>query len=319
MDAYERWVKAAARIPCRAQKPRAAFRSSRSTRPWMRTTSATRPPSAARRVSVHPRHLPEHVPRPPLDDAALRRLGQPGGHQRALPLPARARPDRALGRARPADPDGDGLGPPAGAGRRSARSASRSTRSPTWSAIFDGIPLDRVSTSFTINATAPILLAMYQVVGERQGVEPARLRGTVQNDILKEYLARKTYIYPPEPSLRLVADVIEYCTAHLPSSTRSPSAGTTCARRAATPSRRSRSPSRTRARTSRRSSTAASRSTTSRRASASTSPRCATSSRRSPSTGRRGASGRASCGSASAPRTPSRGCCACSPAATAPR
>jgi methylmalonyl-CoA mutase N-terminal domain/subunit len=82
--------------------------------------------------------------------------------------------------------------------------------------IFQGIPLDRVSTSFTINATAPILLAMYQVVGEKQGVEPARLRGTMQNDILKEYLARKTYIYPPEPSLRLVTDVIEYCTAHLP-------------------------------------------------------------------------------------------------------
>ena len=82
--------------------------------------------------------------------------------------------------------------------------------------VFAGIPLDQVSTSFTINATAPILLAMYQVVGERQGVEPARLRGTVQNDILKEFLARKTYIYPPAPSLRLVADVIEYATRELP-------------------------------------------------------------------------------------------------------
>jgi methylmalonyl-CoA mutase N-terminal domain/subunit len=82
--------------------------------------------------------------------------------------------------------------------------------------IFDGIPLDRISTSFTINATAPILLAMYQVVGERQGVDPAVLRGTVQNDILKEYLARKTYIYPPGPSMRLAADVIEYCSRTLP-------------------------------------------------------------------------------------------------------
>ena len=82
--------------------------------------------------------------------------------------------------------------------------------------IFDGIPLERVSTSFTINATAPILLAMYQVVGERQGVDPARLRGTVQNDVLKEFLARKTYIYPPEPSLRLATDVIEYATRVLP-------------------------------------------------------------------------------------------------------
>lgn len=82
--------------------------------------------------------------------------------------------------------------------------------------IFEGIPLDTVSTSFTINATAPILLAMYQVVGEKQGVEPAVLRGTIQNDILKEYLARKTYIYPPGPSMRLAADVIEYCTQALP-------------------------------------------------------------------------------------------------------
>jgi methylmalonyl-CoA mutase N-terminal domain/subunit len=82
--------------------------------------------------------------------------------------------------------------------------------------VFEGIPLDQVSTSFTINATAPILLAMYQVVGEKQGVAPSELRGTVQNDILKEFLARKTYIYPPEPSLRLTADVIEYCTRELP-------------------------------------------------------------------------------------------------------
>jgi methylmalonyl-CoA mutase N-terminal domain/subunit len=82
--------------------------------------------------------------------------------------------------------------------------------------VFGGIPLDRVSTSFTINATAPVLLAMYQVAGEKQGVDPAELRGTVQNDILKEFLARKTYIYPPGPSLRLVADVIEYAARHLP-------------------------------------------------------------------------------------------------------
>jgi methylmalonyl-CoA mutase, N-terminal domain len=82
--------------------------------------------------------------------------------------------------------------------------------------IFHGIDLSRVSTSFTINATAPILLAMYQVVAERQGVAAADVRGTVQNDILKEYLARKTYIFPPQPSLRLVTDVIEYCAAELP-------------------------------------------------------------------------------------------------------
>jgi len=76
--------------------------------------------------------------------------------------------------------------------------------------LFHGIPLDRVSTSMTINATAPILLAMYIAVGEEQGVPLAKLEGTLQNDILKEYIARGTYIYPPEPSLRLVADVFRF-------------------------------------------------------------------------------------------------------------
>jgi len=77
--------------------------------------------------------------------------------------------------------------------------------------LFHGIPLDRVSTSMTINATAGILLAMYVVVGEEQGVAPAQLQGTIQNDILKEYAARGTYIYPPEPSLRLITDILRYC------------------------------------------------------------------------------------------------------------
>jgi len=82
--------------------------------------------------------------------------------------------------------------------------------------LFDGIPLDKVSTSMTINATAPIILAMYIAVARRQGVDPKVLRGTVQNDILKEYVARGTYIFPPEPSLRLAVDVMEYCSQNLP-------------------------------------------------------------------------------------------------------
>ncbi len=82
--------------------------------------------------------------------------------------------------------------------------------------LFDGIPLDRVSVSMTINATAPVLLAMLQAVADRQGVPWDRLDGTTQNDILKEYVARGTYIFPPEPSLRLVADVVEHCVHHLP-------------------------------------------------------------------------------------------------------
>jgi methylmalonyl-CoA mutase N-terminal domain/subunit len=76
--------------------------------------------------------------------------------------------------------------------------------------LFRGIPLDRVSTSMTINATAAILLAMYVVVGEEQGVAPAALSGTIQNDILKEYIARGTYIFPPAPSLRLIGDIFRY-------------------------------------------------------------------------------------------------------------
>ena len=83
-------------------------------------------------------------------------------------------------------------------------------------ALFDGIPLDRVSTSMTINATAIVLLALYIAVAKRQGVPLARLSGTVQNDILKEYIARGTYIYPPRPSLRIVTDIFAFCERELP-------------------------------------------------------------------------------------------------------
>src|ERR1700757_3614137 len=83
-------------------------------------------------------------------------------------------------------------------------------------ALFDDIPLDKVSTSMTINAPAAVLLLMYQTVAEEQGADPAALSGTIQNDILKEYIARGTYIYPPRPSLRLVADTFAYCKAELP-------------------------------------------------------------------------------------------------------
>jgi methylmalonyl-CoA mutase N-terminal domain/subunit len=82
--------------------------------------------------------------------------------------------------------------------------------------IFDGISLDQISTSFTINATAPIILAMYILVAEKQGVDPKKLRGTIQNDILKEYIARGTWIFPPEPSIKLVGDVVAYCTKEVP-------------------------------------------------------------------------------------------------------
>ncbi|SHH22088.1 acyl-CoA mutase large subunit family protein [Halobaculum gomorrense] len=83
--------------------------------------------------------------------------------------------------------------------------------------VFDGIPLDEVSTSMTINAPASILLAMYIAVGDRQGVDREELRGTIQNDIMKEYIARNLYIYPPEQSMRLITDIFEFCAEEVPS------------------------------------------------------------------------------------------------------
>ncbi len=82
--------------------------------------------------------------------------------------------------------------------------------------LFQDIPLDKVSTSMTINATAPILLAMYIALGKKQGIEPTKLNGTIQNDILKEYIARGTHIFPPRPSMRLTTDIFAYCAEQVP-------------------------------------------------------------------------------------------------------
>ena len=82
--------------------------------------------------------------------------------------------------------------------------------------LFDGIPLDKVSTSMTINAPAAILLAMYIAVAEQQGISPKKLRGTIQNDILKEYSSRGTYIFPPKPSMRIVTDILSFCSGNVP-------------------------------------------------------------------------------------------------------
>jgi methylmalonyl-CoA mutase N-terminal domain/subunit len=83
--------------------------------------------------------------------------------------------------------------------------------------LFDGIDLSRVSTSMTINATAAVLLLMYQIVAEENGIDPRTIKGTIQNDILKEYIARGTYIYPAKPSMRVTTDIFAYCAAELPS------------------------------------------------------------------------------------------------------
>ena len=82
--------------------------------------------------------------------------------------------------------------------------------------LLDGIPLDKVSISMTINAPAAILLAMVIAVGKRQGVPMKQLRGTIQNDILKEYIARGTYIFPPRPSMRLITDIFDFCSREVP-------------------------------------------------------------------------------------------------------
>ena len=161
--------------------------------------------------------------------------------------------------------------------------------------LLAGLPLDEVTTSMTINATAATLLLLYELVGEEQGVDPAALRGTIQNDILKEYVARGTYIYPPRPSMRLVTDTFAYCQrAPARAGTRSRSPATTSARPARRRSRRSPSRSPTASPTSRPRSTRASASTSSPRGSASSSTRTTTCSRRSRSSVPRAGCGRGS-------------------------
>ena len=84
------------------------------------------------------------------------------------------------------------------------------------STLFDSIPLDKVSTSMTINSTASILLAFYIALAKKQGADLKKISGTIQNDLLKEYAARGTYIYPPKPSMRIITDIFEYCSKEIP-------------------------------------------------------------------------------------------------------
>jgi methylmalonyl-CoA mutase, N-terminal domain len=125
------------------------------------------------------------------------------------------------------------------------------------------LPLDKVTTSMTINSTAAILLLMYELVAEEQGVPSEQISGTIQNDLLKEYIARGTYVYPPRPSMRIITDIFAYCASTSRSGTRSRSRATTSARRARRRCRRSPSRSPTPSPTCRRPSTPASTSTSS--------------------------------------------------------
>jgi methylmalonyl-CoA mutase N-terminal domain/subunit len=159
--------------------------------------------------------------------------------------------------------------------------------------LLEGIPLDKVSTSMTINSPAAMLVASTSWSGRKQGVAPSQLSGTVQADILKEFIAQKEYIYPPRPSMRIIVDMIRYCTEHMPKWNSSPSPATTSARRARRRRRSWRSRCETASSTCSGAPTPAWTSTASRRGSASSSTRTRTSSRRSPSSARPGASGRA--------------------------
>ena len=158
---------------------------------------------------------PVDVPRPSVDDAAVRRLRHSRGDERALPLPPRARADGALDRLRHADAHGLRLGPRALARRGRAGGVAVDSLADAET-LFAGIPLGDVSTSMTINSPAAILLAYYVCVGEQQGVPREKLRGTAQTDILKEYIAQKEWIFPPEPSMRLVVDMVEFCSREMP-------------------------------------------------------------------------------------------------------
>ena len=177
--------------------------------------------------------------------------------------------------------------------------------------LFDGIPLGEVTTSMTINAPAAILLAFYVCVAERQGVSRDRLGGTIQTDILKEYIAQKEWCFPIDPAMRIVTDMVEFCSRRaaalapdldlrLPHPRgrldRAAGAGVHARRRLRLRAGRDRP--------------RASTSTTSRRACRSSSTRTSTSSRRSPSTAPRAASGRARCATRSGRPTRRRGACA---------
>jgi methylmalonyl-CoA mutase N-terminal domain/subunit len=157
--------------------------------------------------------------------------------------------------------------------------------------LFEGIPLDDVSTSMTINSPAAMLLAMYVIVGEKQGVPPEQLTGTVQADILKEFIAQKEYIFPPRPSMRVIVDMIRYCTEHMPKWNSISISGYHIRRRARRPRRSWPSRCATASSTCSGAWTRAWTWTASRRASPSSSTRTATSSRRSRNSGPRAASG----------------------------
>ena len=186
------------------------FRSGRSTRRAMR-----RRPSRPRQLPLRAGCPPRRLPVAAVDDAPVRGVLVGGGDQPAVPAAAGARPDRPLGGLRSAHAARPRLRRSPGAGRgRPHRGRIDSIED--MQLLLDGIPLDEVSTSMTINAPGSLLLLLYELVAEEQGVAAERLSGTIQNDILKEYIARGNYIFPPRPCMRLTTDTFRYCTERLP-------------------------------------------------------------------------------------------------------
>ena len=165
---------------------------------------------------VHPRHPRDDVRQPPLDHPPIRRLLHRPRVQRLLPRRPRRRARRASASPSISPPIAATTATIRASPAMSARPASRSTRVEDMKLLFDGIPLDQMSVSMTMNGAVLPVLAMFIVAAEEQGVKPAQLEGTIQNDILKEFMVRNTYIYPPEPSMRIVGDIIAYTAEHMP-------------------------------------------------------------------------------------------------------
>jgi (2R)-ethylmalonyl-CoA mutase len=150
-----------------------------------------------------------------VDDADLRRAFERRGQQRALPAQPGQGPDRPVDRVRPPTQTGYDADDELARGEVGKVGVPVAHKG-DMHALTDGIPLGEMNTSMTINATAAWLLALYVVVAEENGVERAALQGTTQNDIIKEFLARGTYAFPPRPSMRLIADTVAYAVEHIP-------------------------------------------------------------------------------------------------------
>ena len=151
-----------------------------------------------------------------MDNATVRGIRNCNGIKPKVSLSPRSGGKRFKRSLRSSHPDRLRLRRPSSFRRNRSRRGVAIDSIEDMTQLFDQIPLDRVSTSMTINSTAIILLALYVAVAKRQGIESRQLTGTVQNDILKEYVARGTYIYPPRASLRLVTDLFAYCDAEMP-------------------------------------------------------------------------------------------------------